>query len=282
MALIKPASTLPWNQALVGREEEDTPLPATPLSEAPAEPPWVRRSVKMMPWVRLPSKWIEGRGLRDFGWGRGEGANNTAALMVLAALAHQTDAVGTAAFTYDRACRATGLSRAKVSAGLKVLIERSLIERGSARSSFRLSGFETAEGWAKFPAARLYRDGAIVPFQNMTLRKRVELDALKLYYLFASRRDRGTGAALITFPTIEEYSGVSRNNIRAALSWLAAEVMVHIDHVPSRVGEGHIINAYRLVHLDSRQHMGTNWRAQLLDSPNLPTRSPSPFPTGGE
>ncbi|WP_422008964.1 hypothetical protein [Reyranella sp.] len=278
MPLIKPA-TLPWNQA-PGREEEDTPqLSATPLSRAPTEPPWVARSVKMLPWVRLPSKWIEDRGLRDFGWGRGEGANNTAALMVLAALTHQTDAVGTAAFTYDRACRATGLSRAKVSAGLKVLIERSLIERGSARSSFRLSGYDKESGWAKFPAARLYRDGAIVSFQGINLRKRVELDALKLYYLFASRRDRKTGAAVITYQTIEDYSGVPRNNIRAALTWLAAEVLVHIDHVPSRIGEGHIINAYRLVHLDNRQHMGTSWRAQLLDSGMLPTRSPSPMPT---
>lgn len=236
----------------------------------------------MLPWVRLPSKWIENRGLRDFGWGRGEGAENTAALMVLAALSHHADNTGTASFTYDQACMATGLSRSKVSAALKVLIKRTLIERGPTRSIFRLSGYDAQLGWAKFPAARLYRDGAIVPFQRIHLRRRVELDALKLYYLFASRRDRKTGAALIAYPTIEDYSGVPRNNIRAALSWLAAEVMVHIDHVPSQLGEGHIVNAYRLVHLDSRQHMGTSWREALLDSSvsiPIPTRSPSPRPT---
>jgi hypothetical protein len=228
----------------------------------------------MLLWVRLPSKWIGEGGLRYFGWGRGEGANNIAALMVLAALSHHTDNSGAAFFTYDRACTATGLSRAKVSAGLKVLTERSLIERGSSRSIFRLSSYDPQEGWAKFPAAKLYRDGAIVPFQGIHLRKRVELDALKLYYLFAARADRKLGAALIAYPAIERYSGVLRNNIRAALSWLAAQGMVHIDHVPSQAGD-YIVNAYRLVHLDSRQHMGTGWQQLLEPRP----RAPSPMPT---
>ncbi len=43
-------------------------------------------------------------------------------------------------------------------------------------------------GWAQFPASGLYHDGKITAFEGMHLRRREELDALKLYYLFASRR----------------------------------------------------------------------------------------------
>lgn len=230
---------------------------------------------KMLPWVRLPSKWIGEKGLRNFVWGQGEGPNNTAALMVLAALSHHTDGSGVASFTYDHACTATGLSRSKVAAALKLLVKRALIERGPTRSVFRLSRYDTSGGWAKFPAARLYRaDGAIASFQHIHLRRREELDALKLYFLFAERADSKLGAALISYPTIEEYSGVPRNNIRAALSWLAAHAMVHIDHVPSQAGD-YVVNAYRLVHLDSRQHMGTSWQQLLEPRP----RAPSPLPT---
>ena len=44
------------------------------------------------PWVRLPSAWIEERGLRKLEWrSGGYGSDSTAALMTLAAIAHTAD-----------------------------------------------------------------------------------------------------------------------------------------------------------------------------------------------
>ena len=71
----------------------------------------------------------------------------------------------------------------------------------------------------------LFREGRIAVFINLRLRLRAELDGLKLYFLFASRRDRATNMAKITFNKIEGYSGLARNDIRRALTLLAANAL---------------------------------------------------------
>jgi hypothetical protein len=66
-------------------------------------------------WVRLPSEWIETRGLCQLSWRHGgAGSDNTAALMALTVIAHNADPeTGISHVTYDRICDDTGLSRAK-------------------------------------------------------------------------------------------------------------------------------------------------------------------------
>jgi DNA-binding transcriptional ArsR family regulator len=219
---------------------------------------------KLKPWVRLPSRWIEEHGLHEFRWVRGKGADNVAALMALTAISHQVDdESGVARLTYDSLSEITSLSRAKLSAGLGVLVDRGQLERGTeGRSSFRLVGYDPKFGWAQFPAAGLYRDGAIDAFKHLHLRQPAELDALKLYFLFASRRDRKTNLAMITYEKIEDYSGVGHNSIRRALSWLAVQGLIHVERVPSVISVDGVANAYRLAHLDTRRHMGTLGRIQ--------------------
>jgi len=81
-----------------------------------SEDPTVTRKKPLPLWVKLPNAWIEDNGLCDFRWGRGEGPNNIAALMVLTAISHHIDAVtGIARLTYDELCEMTSLSRATVS-----------------------------------------------------------------------------------------------------------------------------------------------------------------------
>lgn len=217
----------------------------------------------LRPWVKLPSLWIESNGLRDYRWARGEGADNLAALMVLTAISHHVDPEsGIARLTYDELCAITTLSRAKLSAGLGVLAERGRIERKpEGRGTYLLTGYNPAIGWAQFPANGLYRHGTIAAFTNFRIRLPVELEALKLYFLFASRRDRNTNMAKITYDKIEIYSGVARNNIRRAISLLAANDLVHVEYVPSAISENGIANAYRLAHLNTRRHMGTSGRS---------------------
>ena len=146
----------------------------------------------MRDWVKLPNAWIEDGGLRDFQWKRGRGADELAALMVLAVIGHHADLQeGIAQLTYDDLHWKATLSRAKIAAGLKILEKRGIVEpRPKGRGSYRLAGYDPHGGWAKLPARRLYRNGSVAAFDHFNLRRPAELNALKLYFLFASRRDR--------------------------------------------------------------------------------------------
>lgn len=121
--------------------------------------------------------------------------------------------------------------------------------------------YDPRAGWAKFPAKGLYRNDVVVAFAEFRLRRAAELEALKLFYLFAARRSRETNLAKISYDKIEKYSGVARNNIRRALSVLAANGLVHVEYCVSDQSEHGTANAYRLAHLDTHIHMGTRGRA---------------------
>lgn len=214
-------------------------------------------------WVKLPSRWIEDDGLRAFRWRGppGAGASNAAALMTLIALAHHAeDQEGVVKLTYDALCIVTGLSRAKLSKGLDVLEEREIVARGLGRSVYRLSDFNPAGGWAKLPCRALYSGNRIAAFDDFKLRGAAELNALKLYLLFAARRGRDTNMANISFEKIAEYTGMERARIKAALSVLAVNNLAHIERVPSTTNAIGVANAYRLVGLDTYNHMGTTGR----------------------
>jgi hypothetical protein len=214
----------------------------------------------MREWVRLPTDWIQDRGLCSFRWAKGAGSANTAALMALIAIAHNADdETGAARLTYDSLCIATSLSRAKLSSGLNVLEANKLIERGgvNGRSVYHLTNYRP-NGWGKLPARRLYNaHGEIAAFKEFRLRNRVELNALKLYLLFIGRRSQKTNLAHINYDTINDYTGIDQSNIKAGLSVLAGQGLVHVEHLPSNVSEFGISNAYRIVYIDPRRHMGT-------------------------
>ena len=214
---------------------------------------------KLLPWVMMPSEWIVSGGLKKFLWGGEGGPANVAALMTLAPILHRADRVsGIAHLTYDVLELTTSRSRSKIAAGLVVLEEHGLIEREPAgRSSYRLCEFNPSAGWAKFPAAGLYREGRISFFDEFHLRKRVELDALKLWYFFAARRDNDVNLAKVTYDQISELTGIARDRIKSGLSLLAANGMIHVEHIPSRHSDYGIANAYRLPQIQSSRHMGT-------------------------
>lgn len=213
-------------------------------------------------WVKLPNRWIERGELQGFRWATGEGSNNLAALMSLMVICHHADAdTGITQMTYDELCRLTMISRSKLSSGLSILEDHALIERNIlGRGSYRLSDYNPNAGWAKFPASGLYMNGLVTAFSDFKLRLRAELDAIKLYYLFASRRDRNSNMAIISYDKITEYSGVMRNNIKRALSLLAANGLIHVEHTKSTLSDDRVANAYRLAHLEPYRHMGTTGR----------------------
>ena len=215
----------------------------------------------MQAFTKLPSAWIEQEGLKAFRWANG-GSDNIAALMTLAVIGHHIDATtGIARLRYDELSDMASIARAKVSAGLKLLAGQGIVELGAdGRGSYKLANYDPEKGWAMLPARGLYRHGVVDAFTEFRLRRRAELDAMKLYFLFVARRSRDTNMAKIGYERIEHYSGVPRNNIRAALSVLSANNLVYIEHVASTASDLGVASAYRLAHLDNRRHMGTTGR----------------------
>jgi hypothetical protein len=216
-------------------------------------------------WVRMPSAWIEEGGLRHLRWYGGRwnsGADCSAALMSLIVLAHYADEEnGVAKLTYDELCLRTTLSRAKVSAGLTILSDLEVIKRLPAgRSTVQLNRFGLTEGWCKLPAKPLYSGDCVAMFQDFNLRKAAELNALKLYLLIATRRGEDTNMANISYDKISAYTGLDRNRIKTAISVLATQGLVHIEHVPSTLSDYGVSNGYRLAFIQSRVHMGTRGR----------------------
>lgn len=207
----------------------------------------------------MPTQWIQDEGLKGFRWRTGEGADNAAALMVLIVMAqHAAHETGQGDMTYGELSDCASLSRAKVSAGLKIIEGKNLILRQKdGRSSYALAGYDLTKGWGKLPAAKLYTHGHVAFFSQLHLRKPAELDALKLYLLFVARRDNKTNFANIRYEKIEDYTGIDRNRIKSGLSLLAANGMTYVEHTPTTKNQFGVANAYRLPHIDSHMHMGT-------------------------
>lgn len=215
-------------------------------------------------WVRLPSAWIDEGRLTELSWkSGGDGSDNIAALMALTAIAHAADQEsGVGRLTYDDICASTGLSRAKLSNGLDVLKHIKVIERGpeAARSTYRLVNYTPDQHWAKLPAKSMYSAARIASYADFQLRRAAELDALKLFFLFVARRGRDTNLANIGYDKIEDYTGIKRPRIKTAISFLASLSLIYVEHIPSKTNSQGVSNAYRIVGLDSHNHMGTRGR----------------------
>ncbi|MBO1907794.1 hypothetical protein J4G37_23155 [Microvirga sp. 3-52] len=102
--------------------------------------------------------------------------------------------------------------------------------------------------------------GRIGAFDEFKLRSAVELNALKLYFLVAARRNRETNMAHISLDKIEDYADVKRHRIKASLTILAINNLAHVERVPSTSNPMGVANAYRLVGLECYNHMGTKGR----------------------
>uniref|UniRef100_A4X0S9 Uncharacterized protein n=1 Tax=Cereibacter sphaeroides (strain ATCC 17025 / ATH 2.4.3) TaxID=349102 RepID=A4X0S9_CERS5 len=215
-------------------------------------------------WVKLPTGWIAAGGLKAFAWGKEGGSNQTAALMVLLAIAHRADDEnGLVRLPYDELQWATHLSRQKVADGLDVLGSRKIILRGSqGRSTLQLASYDPKQGWAMLPASRLYSSDGIIAFADFHLRKKVELDALKAYLAFVARRDREQNRAFITYEQIHDYAGIPEGRIKPAISLLVVQGLVVVEHMERSGGLGSS-HGYRLSYLHTRNHMGTNGRAHF-------------------
>jgi hypothetical protein len=236
-------------------------ISSSPIPEVPERAP-----LHLQAWVRLPNSWIEERGLTRFAWARGSGADNIAALMALMVIAHfANQETGAARLTWADICDYASLSRAKLSKGLDILAEQGLVHRRlDGRSQIQLANYNPERDWAKLPARGLYtKQRTIRAFKDFTLRSRAEMNALKIYLLMASRRDRKANAANLSYDKITLYAGIHHTHIRTAVSLLAAQNLIHVSSQPSALNEYGVSNQYRLAHLDTTRHEGTIGRHSL-------------------
>lgn len=219
-------------------------------------------------FVKLPTGWLEDGGLKAIRWDT-NGSDGTAALMALTIIAHNIDPEsGTAHVTYDMfAAAAGGMSKAKISAALRLLTKHGRIDRENlGQSTYSLSDYDPYSGWAKLPCRGLYNGDAIDAFSSIKLRSRVELNALKLFYAIAARRDRKSNLAFMTYDQIYEYAGIRQGNIREAISWLISNGVILTEKVPSRNNPEREAQGFRLRYIESFSHGGTVGRRADFDS----------------
>ncbi len=241
--------------------------------------------MKLKPWAKMPTEWIQDGRARSFGWKK-DGSAGTAALMIyfvfcqfaserplrpseareplirnkptspadvaqsqpagasihvrphleilqmplsIKESATQLDADATlnidalvVRLTYDELNVLTGLSRERISAGLKKLIEEQMVWKLDGSGSYGLTGFGPGKRWAKLPGSALTSLGgtSFQPFSHFKLRSKHELNALKLHLYFAHSRDKAAGYSEASFETIFKRIGVQERDIPVANSLL--------------------------------------------------------------
>lgn len=214
----------------------------------------------MQKWVRMPTYWIKDPDhypLKQMRWSGEKKADNIAALMLYIVIVQhasveidiQNIEIGVCSLTYEQMGEITGLSRPKISGGLKILIDLDLIEKiseGKARSVYKVKNFAKRGGWAKLPASPIYNKEKtmISIFHDFNLRKKTELNALKLYLLILTFRDNSLNYAKISYEKIHQYAGIPANEVRAGLSLL---INIGLIQLGKGAREGiHHLNAHNI------------------------------------
>jgi len=188
---------------------------------------------KFQPWRAVPAEPLVSL-LPRLLWKEEEDASasvNAAALILYVALNFaampvnvddDTNIMCWSAPTYDELETLTGLSRAIVADGLKRLIKLGLIESDGPRHRRMYGIVRGGRRWFKLPCRALVENNRIVPLRQMTLRTKLDLQALKLYLYFASIRDGRVAFSMASHDTITDKIGIPAADIRRAHSLLTS------------------------------------------------------------
>lgn len=245
----------------------------------------------MQQWVKMPSKWISDLDqqepplkqmkLKTYGV-----ADQVAAMMLYIVFVHRANTkitidrpvFGECSLTYSHLGEITGLSRAKISAGIQILEKLGLISviRDGRKNKYIVSNYpgDGEGGWAKLPTKGLYKEldrdkksgnnedeipkyMKIEVFHKFKLRSKSEANALKLYLLIIAFRSEKTNSANIGYDKISKYTGILRKDIRTAISHLINFNLIHVDNVKSLNHHDQTSSAYRPLYVDSRKHAGS-------------------------
>lgn len=215
--------------------------------------------VQKRPFSKVPSAWIYDGRLREFDWRPGQGSDNLASLMTYIAIVSLVDSkTGEARITYNDLMLATGISRAKTSKALEILEEKELIFRQHKSSHISLAYYGTNHRWGKI-ASKIHTKSSkpqVKYFDDFKLRKKIELDALKILLLVVATRNVSKNLSEISYDKITEYTGIARTRIKPAMGLLMKEaILIPERHRFSDSGRWYI--GYRLNGVDSFVHAGT-------------------------
>lgn len=226
----------------------------------------------MKEWSRMPSYWLRDEQrlpLPDMKWVGANKADQIAALMIYVVLVHNASDtpsagnpdIGISRLTYTEIGDITGLSRAKISGGLKILtsIGAILLIESGRKNIYKIVNFGDKSGWAKLPAKGLYTKDfrKIEAFHKFHLRSKNELNAMKIYLIIVALRSNATNYAQVGYDKLSKYTGIHRNEIKSAISLLINLEMVQVDSTTSDINQYAIVNMYRLCHLEAYRHRGT-------------------------
>lgn len=198
-------------------------------------------------------------GLSHLRWRQHKGSG-TAALMLLFALAiksnldqktngRRTDNQVVA--TYEDLMALTNLSRGPVAAGLEILRELGAITTAKNGNGcvYTLLGIDKPGEYCELPQGHLL-DGQTVMRRlkglHASLKNRSSLDAIKLYMLLLSLRDRNSNVARAKYETIREYTGLRKEEISVAVQVLQGAQLIRLardEEVPLKGGQ-HRHNRY--------------------------------------
>lgn len=217
-------------------------------------------------WVRMPASLIrDARVLKGFCWGRHENAAKISALLIYLLIIHSADSdEGIAKLTYSDIEHVLGISRRSISDGLALLVNHGFIYRKSSATRhgvFEVAGFqemdEKGKGWTKVPNRVLYdASGRMKAFRNFSLRSKVSLNALKIYFVLLVFRQNATNLTALTYERIGDYAGLHRNEIKAANSLLIENGLIRVDRAEEVANPFARANHYRFPGLDSKRHAG--------------------------
>lgn len=186
------------------------------------------------PWVKMNSRWILDGRLADLKWiddSFGKPSDKLAALQMYIAIS-MFSTLGEATLTYNRLAELTGLSRALISRGTKVLrlLELISLERVGRNNKYTIF-YEKNGGWCKLPARPLMmKSNFIKAFSEIKLRNKSELHAIKLFLYFAAVRDNRTLYTMASFEKINKATAIPEKDITKARSLLVVwGMLVQVD-----------------------------------------------------
>lgn len=202
----------------------------------------------MRPWSKLPSWWFRPgqEALISLEGGQQAGTSQAALRVYLGlAAAERADAASfEVQASFSDLEHMTRLSRVMVQRGIRRAVEAGLItyQPGGrrTRSTFELVRLgEGPGGWAKLPRREVQERVPRLPHRGAGA-----LVALKLYLILVAGRHNDNSVVALKHVTLREKSGAQTNQIRAGISLLANEGLIH---VITETGDGHAVQKYHLV-----------------------------------
>lgn len=199
-------------------------------------------------WGQAPIWWIRDGLIKDLKWKTddlGRGAAKISALKIYLAIValgdvkqHEITAVDggvsiaeqyVARLTYSRLTEVAGLSRKLISEGLSVLKTLGLVhvEVMGRSQSYSLIGFKSTE-WTKVPIRALWdkEKEIIKPLNKFSMRNKIELYALKMYFYLLSIRTNTSSSSCVSFETISKQTGIPERDIPRTYTYLSGVNML--------------------------------------------------------